>query len=83
MREKKQIEEMAIDLCRDEFCDVDEDCCELEHDQKKTDDVVDVVRCKDCKHRGKPTCGMSYYDGAEKFPAHIKDNDYCSYGERR
>ena len=40
-----------------------------------------VVRCKDCEHRKEKTCfhpcsGM--WVGAE-----LKDNDFCSYGERK
>ena len=40
-----------------------------------TEDVVAVVRCKDCKHK----CGIGcpFYDGVNK-----SDNDFCSYGER-
>ena len=45
-------------------------------------DVVEVVRCKDCKHR--------YYDKERKLYycemyfglGILKDNNYCSYGER-
>jgi hypothetical protein len=45
-------------------------------------DVVEVVRCKDCKHCnylfGKsPLC----LGGAAWKP--IKENDYCAWGERR
>ena len=36
MSEEKQIEEMTIDLCQAEFWDVDEDCCDLELDRRKT-----------------------------------------------
>lgn len=44
-------------------------------DQQPTADVVEVVRCKNCKHRKKNTfClyNMRYED----------DNGFCSYGER-
>lgn len=46
-----------------------------------TADVVDVVRCKDCKHLiflndGSPECTRVYLGTVHK-------NDYCSYGERR
>ena len=46
-----------------------------------TVDAVPVVRCKDCKYRKKrvcanPTAGM--WVGVE-----LKENDYCSYGERK
>ena len=33
---KEQIQEMAKDLCQAEFWDVDEDCCDLELDRRKT-----------------------------------------------
>lgn len=50
-------------------------------------DVVEVVRCKDCKHFGKnkiyrqnPKLPFSF---CEKFHHNITtENDYCSYGER-
>lgn len=42
-----------------------------------TADVVDVVRCKDCK----------WYDGNECFEqlglVCARDDDFCSWGERR
>lgn len=48
-------------------------------------DAVEVIRCKDCKHRynGKDCSHpllLSYSWGAIR---HVKDNDFCSYGERR
>jgi hypothetical protein len=49
-----------------------------------TDNVVAVVRCKDCKHYG----GVAYgfvcrkYSGADTKVCTEKDH-YCSYGERR
>ena len=50
-----------------------------------TVDAVEVVRCKDCKHRynGKDCTHpllLSYSWGAIRK---LKDNDFCSYGERR
>lgn len=66
--------------------DVFENCsnCELLDDEQvkelidlqPTADVVEVVRCKDCKHRKKNTfClhNMRYED----------NNGFCSYGERK
>ena len=41
-------------------------------------DVVEVVRCKDCKYYDK---GICYYPTV-KYVAHDKEH-YCSYGERR
>lgn len=46
-----------------------------------TVDAVEVVRCKDCKHRKEKICFNPCYGmwvGVE-----LKDNDFCSYGERR
>ena len=40
-------------------------------DEQPTADVVEVVRCKDCKHYIK-AC-FEWHD----------DDDFCSYGERR
>ena len=47
-----------------------------------TIDAVEVVRCKECKHRywhdmGKYLCEM-YYGMSD-----VSDENYCSYGERR
>ena len=46
-------------------------------------DAVEVVRCKDCKHCiyisyacGDVRCGKLHTD-------YIKENDFCSYGERK
>lgn len=38
-------------------------------------DVVEVVRCKDCKECYKGWCELD--------DVHVKDDHYCSYGERR
>ena len=41
-----------------------------------TVDMVEVVRCKDCK----------YFNGNMKFcdySCQVKDDDYCSWGERK
>jgi hypothetical protein len=49
-----------------------------------TADVVEVVRCKDCKHYKTPECAMwlecSACGGQWDW---CNPNDYCSYGERR
>ena len=48
-----------------------------------TADVVEVVRCKDCKHYGGVTYGFvcHKYSGDETKVCTNKDH-YCSYGER-
>lgn len=40
-------------------------------------DFVEVVRCRDCKHN---VSGVCRHDFALNF---MRDDDYCSYGERR
>ena len=40
-------------------------------------DVTEVVRCKDCKYHNAPPCPMRLSLNW------TKDNDFCSYGERR
>ena len=37
-------------------------------------DYVEVVRCKDCKH---------HYENDDFICIGVKDDDFCSYGERR
>lgn len=57
--------------------------------QAPTVDVVEVVRCKDCKHYkfGKHFTDIKfcqrvpYY--AEKGGLNTSDDDFCSYGERK
>lgn len=44
-----------------------------------TVDAVSVVRCKDCKWRGKPGCAVTIVDESDE----PKDDDFCSWGERR
>lgn len=41
-------------------------------------DVVEVVRCKDCKWFNNIGCAIKIIDDSDK----PKDNDYCSFGER-
>ena len=50
-------------------------------DEAPTVDAVEVVRCKDCKHRGSNLCPM---ETVELYPWFGTKNDaFCSYGERR
>ena len=49
-------------------------------------DVVEVVRCKDCQRYG----NINYHTGTRfdfkfcnKFGNVTRENDFCSYGERR
>ncbi len=42
-------------------------------------DVVEVVRCKDCKWFNRFGCAVEIVD----FTDRPTENDYCSFGERR
>lgn len=49
-------------------------------------DRVEVVRCKDCKHKfteydGSFTCNV--FSNSYGLPYRINPDDFCSYGERR
>lgn len=52
---------------------------------KNAADVVEVVRCKDCKHRGwvQEPCHGKTVHYCKLTETGVKDNDFCSYGERR
>lgn len=49
------------------------------------EDVVPVVRCCDCKHIGwvQEPCHGKSIDWCKLHDICIKENDYCSYGERK
>lgn len=49
-------------------------------------DVVEVVRCKDCKHKfteydGSFTCNV--FSNSYGLPYRIKSDDFCSRGEKK
>ena len=46
-----------------------------------TTDVVEVVRCKDCRWRGREDCAMFYRCDCGEQHTWETDNDFCSYGE--
>ena len=54
-----------------------------------TADVVEVVRCKDCKNYKKDIpCVGGKYNGCSEWidegcEAPVNENDFCSYGERK
>lgn len=68
----KQVQYGATDLM-DAFDDALQDA--------KTVDAVEVVRCRECKHRYTMSSGMSFC--SKNFLMDAKDDDYCSRGERR
>ena len=48
-------------------------------------DVVDVVRCKDCKYAFHHPLGYIYChrDGRNAYEMVFKKDSFCSYGERK
>ena len=52
-----------------------------------TIDAVPVVRCKDCKYRsglvGRPPFMFYICTCAEGLTGAVRDENYCSYGERK
>ena len=46
-------------------------------------DVAPVVRCKDCRWRGREDCAMFYRCDCGEQHTWETDNDFCSYGERK
>lgn len=57
-------------------------------DAQPTADVVEVVRCKDCKHYKKNiSCVGGLYNGCSEWlnegnEIEVREDDYCSFGER-
>lgn len=67
--------------------------CGLKTNYKQsTSDVVEVVRCKDCKHaildlmeKGMVVCRRPVLKNGQLLPFNWENkyNDFCSYGERK
>jgi hypothetical protein len=55
-----------------------------QYEKGYADAKAEVVRCKDCKHRGTDYC-IFHIKGepADEELLRKLDNDFCSYGERR
>lgn len=51
--------------------------------EKKRDDLVEVVRCKDCIHKYVSGNGITQYYICDFMDAQYEDDGYCSHGERR
>ena len=45
-------------------------------------DVVEVVRCKDCKHWHEDD-DIGHCDNPDGLDNYAEPNDFCSYGERK
>lgn len=56
-------------------------CVECNYELRLPDNVVKVVRCKDCKHRQEDV-GMGDHRWCDIVNGSRCSDDYCSYGER-
>lgn len=54
----------------------------MEIEDAPTIDAVEVVRCKDCKHR-RENCGMGDHRWCDVLKMTTMEDDFCSYGKRR
>lgn len=61
--------------CEDCRRNCDEPCWKVEHGI-----LVEVVRCKDCKHLTFSDC---YGECGKGYMGIANHDDFCSYGERR
>lgn len=50
-------------------------------DNQPSADVVEVVRCKDCRHAIKDKVLIDRYD-CQILDIYVRPNDYCNEGER-
>ena len=66
-----------IDLCNMAIEALSEVRC---NDCKWNDDVIEVVRCKDCLHYKSDGGAMMVCDVSDIV---VNDDDFCSYGERK
>ena len=79
--------EDAINAVLDVYCDtpdIDLSCEKFEAAILKIPaaDVAPVVRCKDCRWRGREDCAMFYRCDCGEQHTWETDNDFCSYGEQ-
>ncbi len=77
----------AIDAVLDVYCDtpdIDLSCEKFEAAILKIHaaDVAPVVRCKDCRWRGREDCAMFYRCECGEQHTWETDNDFCSWGEK-
>lgn len=65
------------------FCDIADVISDIE--DAPTEDIVEVVRCKDCKWSEpyRTESGNVYLGCIELGISALIDSDYCSYGERK
>lgn len=88
MDEKEYIErEAAIDFVKNHTPTIDGEttiqCVERSLENVPTADVVEVVRCKDCKHWLKDVAGCTDFVGRCEWANYmVGAAGYCVYGEK-
>lgn len=65
-------------------CTMDNEALSWVVEKTPTADVVEVVRCKDCKYYKANSCFNRQWDleSSVEIPL-VREDDYCSYGERK
>ena len=85
--EKEKVLEIAKDKYYSDFHKSMADLTSLRELLEDTPaaDVVDVVRCKDCKYAFHHPLGYIYChrDGRNAYEMVFKKDSFCSYGERK
>ena len=93
----EQIKEMAQLMCEDcaasgthcptELCDDVVQQAQVLYNagyRKQSEDTVEVVRCKDCRHCKFNSCSETYKcDRRVYFTETVAEDGFCSYGERK
>lgn len=52
-------------------------------DSCNTIDAIQVIRCKECKHYTVDSFNDNTFRCCEIFDRYIKDNNFCSFAERK
>lgn len=74
---KEMLNDNSLSTCRYVFGCVGEFIDELSKESVK------VVKCKDCKHWSGNWCHGIPFNGDDAAYIETKQNDFCSYGERK
>ncbi len=64
-------------------CTTDNESLAYQLAKAPTADVVEVVKCKDCKHYEIGKSYTPYCNNVMNLFEEMKPTDFCSYGERR
>lgn len=71
---------MMIEISLEQYNDMAERLAELEW---RLGEAVQVVRCKECRHRYVSGNGTTQYYVCDFMDAQYEDDGFCHHGERR